>query len=49
VGTARPSDFDEHVEAAMMYEGRKELVAPIEAKLYKMVDDTFGPDFRGTW
>ena len=25
------------------------MVAPIAAKLYKTVDDLFGPDFRDNW
>ena len=28
---------------------RHEVVAPIAAKLYKAVDDLFGPDFKDNW
>ncbi|KAJ1400928.1 NADP-dependent oxidoreductase domain-containing protein [Ochromonadaceae sp. CCMP2298] len=49
IGAARPSDFDEHLEAAMMYPQRAELVAPVEAKLNQMVADVFGADFKDSW
>jgi predicted aldo/keto reductase-like oxidoreductase len=49
IGCARPADFDEHLESAMLYPQRRELVAPIQEKLHAMVKDTFGPDFMTTW
>ena len=42
IGAARPEDFDEHVEAAMMYEKRKELVGPVEKTLRSLVTDQLG-------
>lgn len=50
IGTARPSDFDEHIESALLYEKRDELVPPIEARLSSMVTDYFkDPTFLNTW
>jgi hypothetical protein len=33
----------------MMYQQRKELVTPIEDRLYKIVEEKFGKGFRETW
>ena len=42
IGAARPEDFDEHVEAAMMYEKRREVIAPVETRLRSLVMDQLG-------
>lgn len=49
IGAARPEDFDEHVEAAMMYEKRYELLAPVETRVRAMVTDVLGSDFFEKW
>jgi uncharacterized protein len=49
VGAARPADFDEHVEAAMSYERRKELSGPVADRLHGLVKAQFGEDFFSTW
>ena len=49
IGAARPEDFDEHLDAALKWENRKELSAPIAAKLQKRVTSELGDDFFSTW
>jgi predicted aldo/keto reductase-like oxidoreductase len=49
IGAARPSDFDEHLEAAQRYEQRHELSAPIMARLRQRVTDALGADFFPGW
>lgn len=49
VGAARPSDFDEAVQAAMSYNDREAISTTIANKLYKRVEDLFGSDFLTNW
>lgn len=49
VGAARPTDFDESLQAALLYEQRKEFITPIAARLYARLDEVFGSDFRHSW
>jgi uncharacterized protein len=49
IGCARAEDFDEHVQSALMYEKKAELVAPVESKLKAMVATTFDDAFLDNW
>lgn len=49
VGAARPTDFDESIQAAMLYDKRFELIKPIEEKLKSRVISLFGENFLETW
>jgi hypothetical protein len=48
-GAARPSDFDEHVEALRHYERAAEIVAPIEARLREEMRRVLGEDWCRRW
>src|SRR6185295_18725850 len=43
-GAARPSDFDEHVDALQHYDRLQETVAPIESRLRLEMDRVLGRD-----
>jgi predicted aldo/keto reductase-like oxidoreductase len=45
VGAARPTDFDEHLEAVKLYEQRKELIAPIVERLEAEMREVAGSLF----
>ncbi len=45
VGAARPSDFDEHLEAVRLYERRAEVLPAIEARLREEMERVVGRDF----
>ncbi|CAN0129443.1 unnamed protein product [Scytosiphon promiscuus] len=49
VGVARPSDFDEHVAAASMYERADELVPPVEDALKKKMVEELGAEWMSNW
>ena len=49
VGAARPSDLDEHLDALMKYDQRRELSHPVMMKLKKRVTDAMGEDFFDSW
>ena len=49
IGTARPSDFDEHMKSIGKYDQRAELVPPIEAKLNAMYEEAMGKDWVAGW
>ena len=48
-GAARPSDFDEHVEALAHYDNAAEVVAPIEKRLREEMQDILGEDWCARW
>jgi len=45
IGAARPSDFDEHVEAMQFYDKIEETIAPIEARLRAEMTRALGEDW----
>lgn len=45
VGAARPSDFDEHLEAVRLYDRRDEIVPPIVARLREEMERAVGAEF----
>lgn len=49
VGAARPSDFDEHLEAVSMLDQAVELVAPIRQRLDERMKKTLGTDWLENW
>ncbi len=49
IGAARPTDLDEHLHAASLFELCKEISEPIYAAWYAKVEATFGTDFLGKW
>jgi len=49
IGAARPSDFDEHLDAVIKYDQRVELSAPIMKILEAKVTSSMGSDFFTTW
>lgn len=48
-GVARPSDFDEHVEALKHLPRVKETVAPIEARLRAEMERVLGAEWCANW
>jgi predicted aldo/keto reductase-like oxidoreductase len=48
-GAARPSDFDEHVQALQYYDRIEETVAPIEQRLRAEMDRVLGRDWWERW
>ena len=49
IGTARPSDFDEHMKSIGKYDQRAELVPPIAAKLNAMYEEAMGKAFHDSF
>ena len=49
IGAARPSDFDEHVEALSHYDDINSVVAPIEARLNEELDRVLEPRLGEQW
>ena len=49
IGAARPSDFDEHVEALQFYDAIPATIAPIEARLRDEMEKTFGDEWIRNW
>ena len=49
IGAARPSDFDEHVEALGFYDKIEETVAPVENQLNAEIARIFGDDWLENW
>jgi len=49
IGAARPEDFDEHLDALIKFDNRRELTAPIWSRLEKRVSDSLGTDFLEEW
>jgi predicted aldo/keto reductase-like oxidoreductase len=48
-GAARPTDFDEHIDALAHYDQLAALVAPAEAKLRGALHQTHGRDWCNRW
>lgn len=48
-GAARPSDFDEHIEALKYYDCAAETVAPIEKHLREEMNEVLGEDWCARW
>jgi len=48
-GVAKPSDFDEHVQALVHYQDPLSVITPIEERLRAEMDRTLGPDWRRRW
>lgn len=49
IGTARPSDFDEHMKSVAKIDQAPELVPPIEAKLRGMYEEANGKEWCENW
>lgn len=49
VGAARPSDFDEHLEALPLVPEAAAQLAPIVARLERAYSDALGADYARTW
>lgn len=48
-GAARPTDFDEHIEALNYYEDAAKVVAPIEKRLREEMNEVLGEDWCARW
>ena len=48
-GAARPSDFDDHIEALKFYDRIPESIAPIERRLRDEMERTLGTDWCRRW
>ena len=48
-GAARPTDFDEHIEALKYYDRIPEVIAPIEARLRKEMNDSLSEVWCRRW
>lgn len=48
-GAAKPTDFDEHIEALKYYDQAKQVIAPIEARLRAEMDRALGADWCSRW
>jgi predicted aldo/keto reductase-like oxidoreductase len=48
-GAARPSDFDEHMEALRFYDHAAETIAPIERRLREEMTRVLGADWCARW
>jgi len=48
-GAARPTDFDEHVEALRFYERAAETIAPMEQQLREEMERVLGADWCARW
>ena len=48
-GAARPSDFDEHIEALKYYDDAADVVAPIEERLRDEMKNILGEDWCARW
>ena len=49
LGAARPSDFDEHLDALERYDAMEEAVAPAERRLREEMDRVLGEDWCRDW
>lgn len=49
IGAARPSDYDEHVEAVGLLDKAAETLAPIEARLDQAFQEALGEEWCGPW
>jgi predicted aldo/keto reductase-like oxidoreductase len=49
IGTARPSDFEEHMKSLTKLDQAEQLVPPIEAKLNAMYLEANGPEWVAGW
>ncbi len=49
IGAARPSDFDEHVEALAHYDNIEATIAPIEQRLREEMMERLGEDWCQRW
>jgi len=48
-GAARPTDFDEHIEALKYYDRAAETIAPIEKRLRAEMERVLGADWCAHW
>ena len=48
-GAARPTDFDEHIEALKFYNCAAETIAPIERRIRAEMERELGADWCGHW
>ena len=48
-GAAKPSDFDEHVDALKFYDRISETIAPVERRLRQQMDSALGRDWLQHW
>jgi predicted aldo/keto reductase-like oxidoreductase len=48
-GVARPTDFDEHIEALKYYDRAAETIAPIEKRLRAEMERVLGADWCAHW
>ncbi len=48
-GAARPSDFDEHIEALNHYDDAAQIIAPIEKRLREEMNEVLGEDWCARW
>jgi hypothetical protein len=48
-GVSRPGDFDEHVKALVYYDGIRETIAPIEARLREEMKRALGVEWCERW
>lgn len=49
LGAARPSDFDEHMDAMALYDWREEVTAPIAARIQEECRRVLGDDWFNHW
>jgi len=48
-GVAKPSDFDEHVEALQWHDRMREIISPIEQRLREELQRNLGEDWCAQW
>ncbi len=48
-GAARPTDFDEHIDALKFYNSAAETIAPIERRIRAEMERELGADWCGHW
>jgi uncharacterized protein len=48
-GAARPSDFDEHIDALKFYDKISETIAPVEKRLREEMEKVLGRDWCERW
>jgi uncharacterized protein len=48
-GAAKPSDFDEHIEALKFYDTLNETIAPVEQKLRNEMERVLGKEWCARW
>lgn len=48
-GAAKPTDFDEHINALKYYDSIEKTITPIEKRLRTEMDNVLGADWRARW